>query len=66
MSKEFNGDLIREVAEPLWNQMISENPFAFRTSGNDELVLQKGFEDFTFNDFCDEIRLELQNADARN
>lgn len=47
-------NLIRKEAKPFWDEVVRNNP---------DLLLNNG-PDFTFQDFCDEIRLEITPVHA--
>lgn len=67
MAKNSQTDLIAEVVRPLWDKLIAHNLKRHpERVVNNNVLARKGIEDFTFEDFCDEVRLELQNEDARN
>lgn len=59
--------LIAEIARPFWDRLIKHNLKRHPERVVDaNTLMRRGVEEFRFTDFCDEVRLELMAADAKN
>ena len=54
-------EIISREARPAWDVIIRHNRrYHPERITDSETLIRNGFEDFTYQDFCDEIRLEIE------